>query len=95
MNTKVLIETLTEIPDLDLLSELEKNLKNTGSIVIPDLNKLFVMFTSIFKCRQKDILFKSLLLLSQVAKTLLLTELEICWKHTGGEIVRLCGAEDN
>lgn len=53
------------------------------------------MFTSIFKCRQKDILFKSLLLLSQIAKTLLLTELEICWKHTGGEIVRICGAEDN
>lgn len=75
MNTKVLIETITEIPDISLLSELETNLKNTGSIVVPDLSKLFVMFTSVFKCREKKLLFKGLLLMSQIAKTLMLTEL--------------------
>ncbi len=75
MNTKILIDTLTEMPDVELLSELENNLKNTGSIVVPDLNKLFNMFASLFSCKQKDILFKSLLLLSQITKTLLPTEL--------------------
>ena len=73
MNTKVLIETITEIPDISLLGELEVNLKNTGSIIVPDLTKLFIMFASVFKCKDKKLLFKGLLLMSQVAKTLMLT----------------------
>jgi hypothetical protein len=41
MNTKVLIETITEIPDLELLGELEANLKNTGTVVVSDLKRLY------------------------------------------------------
>jgi hypothetical protein len=94
MNTKVLIETLAELPDEELLVELERNLKNSGAVVVPDLNRLFAMFNAIFKCSQRGILFRSLLLLSYVAKTLLPTELEICWRAVGQEVVRLCGEED-
>lgn len=73
MNTKVLIETLTEIPDLELLSELERNLKNTGSLIVPDLKKLFIMFNALLKYHKKPMIFKTLLLISQVVKTLLPT----------------------
>jgi hypothetical protein len=73
MNTKILIETLTEMPDYELLTELEGNLKNAGNVNVPDLKKLFIMFNSLLKHRQKPTIFKTLLLIASVSSTLLAT----------------------
>ena len=73
---------------------MEQNLKNAGNVNVPDLKKLFVMFNSLIKHRQRATIFKSLLLVASVSSTLLTTEIEILWREIGAGLVGLGGVED-
>ena len=48
MNIKVLVETLIEIPDEELLTELTSEIKKHQSLVISDIRKFFHLLSCLF-----------------------------------------------
>jgi hypothetical protein len=66
----------------------------SGGVNVPDLKKLFVMFTALLRQPSKPVVIKALLLVAHLAATLLQTEVEMLWRAVGGEVVRLAGAEE-
>jgi len=56
MNVKVLIQTITELPELELLTELTEIFVKQGKILMPDLKKLFVMMASVFGAPDRKVI---------------------------------------
>lgn len=94
MNTKVLVETLTEIPDMELLQELSTVLRANNSLLLANPATFFHMLSCLFSCSNKAIKMTAIELYRFCFTFLLRTELESSWAQTSIEAMRMLGEED-
>lgn len=57
---KILIETLIEIPDKELLNELNQAIIKNNALIIPDIKRFFTMLQCLFSGTNKEIKLKSI-----------------------------------
>lgn len=55
MNMKVLVETLIEIPDKELLAELHASVVKNKALVLPDTSRFFLMLSCLFSGTDKQL----------------------------------------
>jgi hypothetical protein len=94
MNVKVLIQTITELPEAELLTELTDHFVKEGKILLPDLKKLYAMAAAVFTSKDRQAVKCGRTLIEIMCKQLLAIEIEQAWSVCGSAMVESLGFED-
>lgn len=95
MNVKVLIQTITEMPEVELLAELVENFTKQGKVLVPDLKKLFVMTAAVFGSSDRQTIQCGRTLVEILCKQLLATDIEHAWTVCSPAMIQALGFEDS
>jgi hypothetical protein len=75
MNVKVLIQTLTELPEAEMLDELINHFRSQNKIMVSDLKKVFSLVAALYSSHVKDIVQRGTQLVELLCRLLIATEI--------------------
>ena len=94
MSIKALVETITEMPDGDMVKELITEISDQDKLVFSDSNKLFRMVLVLLQHKLQPMVLDGFRVVIILSKRLLPIYLEGGWTVVGAKVIELLGNED-